>query len=148
MNSDPWNWSTAIQVPSSLATHAAAFRPLLWDFTITQPGTENDQVYYKADHPAMPKGSVALRIAHLPAGCYSVRCTRVGYRSNDPYATYMDLGSPDQLTRPQVALIKKKNSGAPFETQTIVVGKGGSYQLRLPLRENDVYLVSLSRTGG
>ena len=136
--------------PSSFVTRdpRGGIQALLWDFTITQPGTENDQVFYKEDHPAMPKGDVALRIAHLPAGRYIVRCTRVGYRSNDPYATYMDLGSPGQLTRPQVALIKRKNSGAPFKTQTVIVGPGGGYQLRLPLRENDVYFVSLSRAAG
>lgn len=118
---------------------------LLWDFTITQPGTENDQAFYKEDHPAQEKGKVALRIAHLPTGRYTVRCTRVGYRSNDPYATYMDLGSPSQLTRPQVALIKQKNSGTPFETRTVAVSRGVPFQIRLPLRENDVYLVTLTK---
>ena len=118
---------------------------LLWDFTITQPGTENDQAFYKEDHPAQAKGGIALRIAHLPAGRYTVRCTRVGYRANDPYATYMDLGSPSQLTRPQVALIKQKNSGAPFETQTVAVAPNGLFKLRLPLRENDVYFVTLTK---
>ena len=105
---------------------------LLWDFIITQPGTKNDQAFYKKDHPAQTKGKVALRIAHLPAGRYTVRCTRVGYRANDPYASYMDLGFPSQLTRPQFALIKRKNSGVPF-------------QIRLPLRENDVYFVTLTK---
>lgn len=38
---------------------------LLWDFIITQPGTKNDQAFYKEDHPAQTKGKVALRIAHL-----------------------------------------------------------------------------------
>ena len=118
---------------------------LLWDFTITQPGTENDQAFYKEDHPARPKGEIALRIAHLPAGRYTVRCTRVGYRSNDPYATYMDLGSPSQLTRPQVALIKRKNGGAPYLTRTVIVASGSPFQMRLPLRENDVYFVTLTR---
>jgi len=118
---------------------------LLWDFTITQPGTENDQAFYKADHPAKAKGEVALRLAHLPAGRYAVRCTRVGYRSNDPYATYMDLGSPGQLTRPQVALIKRRNGGAPYLTRTVAVAPGSPFQMRLPLRENDVFFVTLTR---
>ncbi len=118
---------------------------LLWDFTITQPGTVNDQVFYKEDHPAQAKGEVALHIAHLPAGRYTVRCTRVGYRANDPYATYRDLGSPSQLSRPQVALIKQKNSGVPFETRTVVVAPGAPFQMRLPLRDNDVYFVTLTK---
>ncbi len=99
----------------------------------------------KRTTPPDPRETVALRIAHLPAGRYTVRCTRVGYRANDPYATYMDLGSPGQLTRPQVALIKRKNSGAPFETRTVAVAPGRPFHLRLPLRENDVYFVTLTK---
>lgn len=125
---------------------SGGIRALLWDFTITQPGNVNDQIFYKQDNPAKPKGIVTLLIAHMPPGHYTARCTRVGYRSNDPYATYMDIGSPNQLTRPQVALIKRKNSGTPYVTKSIVIGKSGSYELRLPLRENDVFFVKISRT--
>jgi xylan 1,4-beta-xylosidase len=38
---------------------------------------------------------------------------KVGYRVNDAYDTYRDLGAPAQLTKAQVAKIKSKNSGAP-----------------------------------
>ena len=133
--------------PSSFVTRdgRGGVQALLWDFTITQPGIENDQVFYKKDHPARSKGEVALRVAHLPTGRYTVRCTLVGYRSNDPYATYMDLGSPSQLTRPQVALIKRKNGGVLYLTRTIAVTPELPFQMRLPLRENDVYLVTLTK---
>jgi xylan 1,4-beta-xylosidase len=137
------------QDPSSFVTRDAkgGVQALLWDFTVTNPGTVNDQVFYAKDQPAKPKGNVALSITHIPAGSYALRCTLVGYRANDPYDTYLDLGSPSQLTQPQVALIKAKNSGAPYETKTVTVARDGSFELSLPLRENDVYLITLTKLG-
>jgi len=39
---------------------------LFWDFTITHPGPSViNQVYYKADHPSLPKGRAELRLSGL-----------------------------------------------------------------------------------
>ena len=57
---------------------------LLWNFTTTQPGTENDQAFHKEDHPAQAKGKIALRIAHLSAGRYTVRRTRLPQPAHPP----------------------------------------------------------------
>jgi xylan 1,4-beta-xylosidase len=68
---------------------------------------------------------------------------KVGYRVNDAYATYMDLGSPAQLTKAQVAQIKTANSGAPLSHATVKVGKDGVFKQEFDLRENDVVLLTL-----
>ena len=76
---------------------------LLWDFTNTHPGDSvNNQVYYKRDLPSKPKGNVAIVYKNLPAGKYDVKVYKTGYRVNDAYRTYLDLGSPNQLTGQQV----------------------------------------------
>ena len=67
----------------------------------------------------------------------------MGYRVNDAYATYRDLGAPPQLTVAQVAEIKSKNSGAPIDVRTVTVGQDGKFQQALDLRENDVVLIVL-----
>ena len=119
---------------------------LLWDFTHTHPGdTVNNQVFYKRDLPAKAKGTVRASFTNLPAGRYKLAVYKTGYRANDPYTTYVDLGSPAQLTKDQVALIKAKNSDAPVVSKTVTVGPGGSYSESLQLRENDVFLVTMDR---
>jgi xylan 1,4-beta-xylosidase len=119
---------------------------LLWDFTRTLPDDSiNNQVYYKRDLPSKEKGTVSATIKNLQPGQYKVNIYKTGYRTNDAYTTYRDMGSPDQLTRPQVAQIKQKNDDKPVSSKTITVGAGRSYTESLPLRENDVYFLSLSR---
>jgi xylan 1,4-beta-xylosidase len=119
---------------------------LLWDFTRTLPDDSiNNQVYYKRDLPSKEKGAVSVSIKSLQPGQYRVSVYKTGYRSNDAYSTYLDMGSPEQLTKQQVAQIKQKNNDQPISSKTITVGAGRSYTENLPLRENDVYFLSLSR---
>jgi xylan 1,4-beta-xylosidase len=117
---------------------------LVWDFTNTFPRSNMiNQVYFKRDLPAQPKGKVTLSLAHLPKGKYTMETFKVGYRVNDAYATYRDLGAPSQLTKAQVAEIKSKNNGAPIETRTVKIGSDGKFEQQLDLRENDVVLIAL-----
>jgi len=39
---------------------------------------------------------------------YELSVYKTGYRVNDPYSTYLDLGSPNQLAKQQVQTIKQK----------------------------------------
>jgi len=119
---------------------------LFWDFAITHPGDSVlDQVYYKRDLPSKDKGTVELKLTSVPQGKYTLKVTKVGYKSNDAYATYMELGSPSQLTKKQVEIIKEANAGNPFITKQVEVKGDCKFSYQLPLRENDVYLVELDR---
>jgi xylan 1,4-beta-xylosidase len=116
---------------------------LFWDFTITRPEDSiNNQVYYKRDLPAKPKGEVELSLSNVPAGTYNIQLYQVGYKINDAYATYCKLGSPSQLTREQVNSIKQVNNGAPVYNEIVEI-KNGIFQKKLAIRENDVFLVKL-----
>jgi len=137
-SSDPASW---------ICTDASGgIQALIWDFTITHPGTNViNQVYYKRDLPSRPKDKVTLNLTHVPEGQYALEIYKVGYRVNDAYATYLDLGSPAQLTRAQVAKIKSGNSGAPIATSKLKVGPDGKVQQQFDLRENDVCLLVLKK---
>jgi xylan 1,4-beta-xylosidase len=118
---------------------------LLWDFTPARlPAGVNDQVYFQSERPAGPRGRVRVQIAHLPEGKYDLRVFKVGYRANDAYTTYLDLGAPAQLTRRQLATIQALNDGSPIERTIVVVGPR-PFVRDFDLRENDVILVTLDR---
>jgi xylan 1,4-beta-xylosidase len=75
--------------------------------------------------------------------------TRVGYRHNDVYSAYLDIGAPDGLPDkpcllPDDILAKLRASctGTP-ETRKVAVGQNGALTLDLPLNENDVYLITV-----
>jgi xylan 1,4-beta-xylosidase len=119
---------------------------LLWDFTITHPGDSvNDQVYFKRDIPAKNVAPAKISINHLRAGKYQIEVYKTGYKSNDAYASFIDLKSPSQLTREQVAHIKKQNDNHVISTITIEVKADGKLEKELPMRENDVLFLSVKK---
>lgn len=103
------------------------------------------QVYYKRDLPSAAKARVKLNLTGVPKGKHSLELYKVGYRVNDAYATDLDLGSPSQLTKAQVAQIKTANSDAPLSHVSVKVGKDGVLNQEFNLRENDVCLLILKK---
>jgi xylan 1,4-beta-xylosidase len=116
---------------------------LLWDSTYTLPDNTNNQQYYIKDLPAASKGEVSVNLQELKAGKYKLAISQVGYKKNDAFTAYINMGSPAQLSKAQVAELKAKSTGKPEQEKAIQVGSDGKYTLTLPLRENDVYLVEL-----
>ena len=89
------------------------------------------------------KGQAALTSSHLPAGDY--RCTRwqVVYVNYDAYTAYFKINAPQQLTRAQEEALRKAAAGEP-EAQTDI-RIDGTFTQTLPLRDNDVILLTLTR---
>ncbi len=116
---------------------------LLWDSTFTLPEGINNQQYYIKDLPPAHKGDVKIHLDGLKKGKYKLAISQVGYQHNDAYTAYIRMGSPAQLTKAQVAELKTQASGKPTQEKIIRVNKDGQFSLDLPLREQDVYLVTL-----
>jgi xylan 1,4-beta-xylosidase len=118
---------------------------LLWDFTNTHPDSISDQVYFKKDLPSKEKGKITVNIKNLPTGKYQLKLYQTGYKVNDAYTTYFEMGSPSQLTIEQVKSIKEKNAGLPVLQKSIIIGVDKKYSETFNLRENDVFLVTLKK---
>jgi xylan 1,4-beta-xylosidase len=116
---------------------------LLWDYTRTLPDGINNQQYFIKDLPAKSKGEVVVNISGLRAGLYTMHISQVGYKRNDAYTSYISMGSPPQLNKPQVEVLKSQALGKPQEKRNLRVNADGRLHVSLPLRENDVYLVKL-----
>ena len=116
---------------------------LLWDFTYTLPDSTNNQNYYTKDLPAKPKGKIKINLTNIPAGKYKIEIYKTGYRVNDAYTSYLDMGKPARLNRQQVEKIKNQNNGKPVATQQIEIKPNTAFSKEIDIRENDVILVSL-----
>jgi xylan 1,4-beta-xylosidase len=114
---------------------------LFWDFTYTLPDSVNNQAYYVRDLPARDKGLVKVSLKGLTKGRHTLEVYRVGYKLNDGYATYLNIGKPNQLTKQQLTRIKDENNGKSVSTEFVQVGTSGVLIKEFPIRENDVYLV-------
>lgn len=115
---------------------------LFWNYT--PPRTEeSDQVYFKRDLPPKELGSVRVSLRGVPAGSYTLKVYRVGYGVNDVYTDYFKMGSPATLTREQARALAARNDGRPVLDERVLVKAPGVFSHELPLRENDVYLLTL-----
>ncbi|MFT4111720.1 GH39 family glycosyl hydrolase [Silvibacterium sp.] len=133
---DAESWATRRQDGSVQA--------LFWNYTaIAPPGKETDQVFYKREQPSRAAAPVSLKVNGLKDGLYRMQVFRVGYEANDAYTAYLHMGSPDQLTRAQVAALQTAASGDPVRTET-VEAKEGRIVEGFPMRENDAVLVTLT----
>jgi xylan 1,4-beta-xylosidase len=117
---------------------------LFWDFTNTHPGDSvSNQDYYVRNLPSKPQGEVKVSLSDIPEGNYALEIYKVGYHVNDPFTTYLEMGKPKQLTKPQVEEIRKFNDGSPVSTEIVKVNAKGTFTKEFSLRENDVFLLNL-----
>lgn len=124
-----------------------SIQALFWNYTaIAPPGSgshqETNQVFYKQEQPAKPAPDTELKITDIPNGNYALKVYRTGYMQNDAYDTYLHMGSPNQLTRAQVAALQQSASGAPSETRIIVI-HNHIFQHHFNMHQNDTVLVTL-----
>jgi xylan 1,4-beta-xylosidase len=121
---------------------------LLWDYTHPKQDAPNAQ-FFARDWPAMPTAPVRLAVANLMPGEHTVNITRVGYRQNDVYSAYLDLGSPagrpdkpHLLPDDVLGHLRASCAGAP-ETRKVIVAQDHALSLDLRLNENDVYFITI-----
>jgi xylan 1,4-beta-xylosidase len=125
---------------------------LFWNFTHRTQDTPN-QVFYARDLPARPAETARIIVRDLPTGDYIVSATRVGYRSNDVFTAYLDLGKPRRKDAramlPEVELEKLRQScdGKPCIERQVHIDAGETWKLDLQTHENDVWFVSLAPRG-
>jgi xylan 1,4-beta-xylosidase len=117
---------------------------LVWNLTLTKT-KESNQVYYKKDLPSKKAGSVKIQIADIPAGDYQLNLYQVGYKVNDVYSSFMEIGSPQHLTREQVKALADKNNGQALETLALTIEQGKAFTKNLSIRENDLFMLTLEK---
>lgn len=135
---------------SWVCKNAAGVQILFWDFTALKEVGPN-QEFFKKYLPAKPAGTAKIELTNIPPGDYTCKVYRDGYRNNDVYDTYLDLGAPHQPRQKQLlppealSQLEKASTGDPASVNTLHVGNNGSFQLNLPMKENDVCFVTLQR---
>jgi len=106
-----------------------------------------DRPFYAAvlpDHPATP---VELSVTHLvPGADYRLEVYRTGYEANDAYTAYLRMGAPKNLTGPQIAYLDYLTQDQPERDQIERAGQDGRIEISVPMRSNDVVLVTVRRS--
>lgn len=131
---------------SMLSARDGNFTAVLWDFEQPAQKLANRPFYTKVipDHPAAP---VELTVTHLiPNAEYRLVVHRTGYDANDAYTAYLRLGAPKNLTEPQIAQLDYLTRDQAERDQTVRAAMDGKIEIGVPMRSNDVVLVTLQRS--
>jgi xylan 1,4-beta-xylosidase len=117
---------------------------VVWDFEQPQQKVSN-RPFYSRIVPAVPAPSLDVSMKALGAGSYRLTVQRTGFRANDPYSAYIDMGAPDELTSAQLAQLDLLTRDLPEIDRIVQIGKDGFYSFLLRMSSNDVVLVTLER---
>jgi xylan 1,4-beta-xylosidase len=127
------------------ATDGQTVSALVWDFEQPVQPVSNRSFYGKII-PATDAAPLSVHFTHLKPGTYRLSLHRTGYRANDPYSAYLDMGAPSSLTGEQLTKLQALTTDTPESERTIKVGKDGRAEATVPMHSNDVVLVTLKRT--
>ena len=116
---------------------------LFWDWDQPDQGNLSNRPFFTRVLPATPKPDAEILIASLAPGQYRVRVHRTGYRANDAHTRYLEMGRPASLSTAQLRELQQLTRDLPETDRRMRVGADGRLALRVPMRSNDVVLVTL-----
>ncbi len=119
---------------------------VIWDFQQPEQKVSN-RPFYSRTVLAGPAASAAVSVTNLLPGEYRLTIHRTGYRANDAYSAYIDMGAPKALSPEQLARLNSLTRDLAEADRVVHVGSGGVYNLLLPMRSNDVVLITIERIG-
>jgi xylan 1,4-beta-xylosidase len=126
-----------------LATDGSNASALLWSWEQPRQDVSNRPFYTKLV-PASPMPTARLAFKHLAAGVYRLQVKRTGFRANDAYSAYLEMGAPASLSDSQLDKLRNLTRDLPETDRRITVGPAGEHTLEIPMRSNDVVLVTLT----
>ena len=129
-----------------LSTKNGNFTAVIWDFEHPEQKVSNRSFYTRLvpNHAAAP---VKLQVTHLaPNTTYRLRVHRAGYRANDAYSAYIEMGSPKELTAAQIARLNELTRDLPEMDKDVKSGPTSTVEITVPMNSNDVVLINLKDT--
>ncbi len=128
------------------AAESGGVSAVIWDFQQPQQKVSN-RPFYSRLVPATPAPSVEVSVSHLKSGSYQLKVRRTGYRANDAYSAYIDMGAPKDLSPAQLDQLRNLTRDLPETDRVVKVATSGSCGFSLAMHSNDVVLVTLERVG-
>lgn len=117
---------------------------LLWDFSYPDQQDMNNTTFYRLPHPAKEIGKTNVNISNLSDGKYSITMYRTGYKQNDVFTAYYEMGLPSQLTKTMERQLKQVSDNSPVD-YSIVEVKDGKLNQEITVYENDIYLIDIEK---
>ena len=120
---------------------------LAWDWQQPRQDASNTP-FYTRKLPAGSAAPLSIQLAGVVPGRYRLAVHRTGYLRNDPLSLYIDMGRPVDLTAAQLAQLRSATADEAEQDRLVHVAADGTFALDLPMRSNDVVLVTLEPVAG
>ena len=117
---------------------------LAWDFQTPDMGKKTNRPFFGAVQPTKNATPLKLSLKGMKPGTYHVQVYRTGFKANDAYTAYIEMGKPKTLAADQLAKLQALTVDKP-ETRTVKVAANGTANVQVPMRANDVVLVKIAR---
>lgn len=118
-----------------------AVQALVWD--LNQPVQEkSNRPFFTKVLPTEAAATVVLKLRGIKPGAYQVHLYRTGFKANDAYTAYLELGSPKSLSPEQIKHLNFLTADEP-EIAILSIGKSGMGEYSIPMRANDIVLVTI-----
>jgi xylan 1,4-beta-xylosidase len=125
-----------------LSTDGAGVAALVWDWHQPEQKVSN-RPFYTRVVPAVAEAPLRLAFARLKPGRYRLVVRRTGYRRNDAYSAYIDMGLPKALSPAQQGALEALTRDVAEQDRIVRPSRDGALRVDLPMRTNDVVLVTL-----
>lgn len=133
---DAQSWSTR-------NSDGSGVQVLAWDFQSPDQGKLSNRPFYTKVQPTRAGQPLTLALTGMKPGTYAMQVYRTGFKANDAYTRYLELGQPKRLDAAKVAQLHALTADRP-ETRQVKVGANGSASVQVPMRVNDVVLVKIT----
>ena len=129
-----------------LAAQDGNVTAVIWDFELPDQRVSNRSFYTRLI-PANATAPVQMQVTHLAHNAaYRLEIHRTGYRSNDAYSAYIEMGSPKDLSAAQIASLNELTRDLPETDKIVKSGPMGTVEFTIPMKSNDIVLVKLTRS--
>jgi xylan 1,4-beta-xylosidase len=115
---------------------------LIWDWVQPEQKVSNRPFFTKVQ-PASAAPTVRLTLTHLTPGPYRLQIRRTGFRANDAYTAYLEMGAPKDLSTGQLGQLNALTRDVPETTHGVRIKSDGALTLNVPMQTNDIALVTL-----
>jgi len=114
-----------------------------WDWQAPDQKESGNSVFFNKPLPSGPAPAIKLALQHLKPGTYQLELRRTGYHANDAHTAWLEMGAPRNLDAAQLARLQALTQDQPETRRTVTVGKNGVLNYTLPMRSNDIALVTV-----
>ncbi|HEY9027070.1 MAG TPA: beta-xylosidase [Burkholderiaceae bacterium] len=114
-----------------------------WDWQHPDQQGKSNSIFFGKPVPNGPAPAVRLELRNLKPGAYRLELRRTGYKANDAHTAFLEMGAPQQLDAAQLARLQSLTQDVPEVKRTVNVGGKGVLTFTVPMRSNDITLLTL-----